>query len=139
MSDAWPRFVTRDLGDTPEDDAEMSRRWEVYERDMKALIERGGVHQDEDGWWVETATGKLIGPDPDIERPLTDEELAAMRPIDEVAPELAKKLRRGRPRVENPKVPVSMRLDPDVVDRLKADGRGWQTRANALLREALGL
>ena len=34
---------------------------------------------------------------------------------------------------------VTMMLDPDILDRLKAGGRGWQTRANALLREALGL
>jgi uncharacterized protein (DUF4415 family) len=26
-----------------------------------------------------------------------------------------------------------------VVERLKAGGRGWQTRANAALRKALGL
>lgn len=34
---------------------------------------------------------------------------------------------------------VTMYLDRDVVDRLKADGKGWQTRANARLRAALGL
>ena len=34
---------------------------------------------------------------------------------------------------------VTMMLDPDILDRLKAGGRGWQTRANALLREALEL
>jgi uncharacterized protein (DUF4415 family) len=34
---------------------------------------------------------------------------------------------------------VTLHLDPDVLDRLKADGRGWQTRANAALRKALGL
>ncbi|MDE0347959.1 MAG: BrnA antitoxin family protein [Boseongicola sp.] len=34
---------------------------------------------------------------------------------------------------------VTMMLDPDIIERLKADGRGWQTRANALLREALEL
>ena len=34
---------------------------------------------------------------------------------------------------------VTMYLDPDVLDRLKAGGKGWQTRANAALRGALGL
>ena len=34
---------------------------------------------------------------------------------------------------------VTMMLDPDIIERLKADGPGWQTRANALLREALEL
>lgn len=46
---------------------------------------------------------------------------------------------RGRPRSASPKVLTSLRLDPDVLERLKADGSGWQTRANALLRESLGL
>jgi len=34
---------------------------------------------------------------------------------------------------------VTLYLDRDVLARLKADGRGWQTRANAALRKALGL
>jgi uncharacterized protein (DUF4415 family) len=34
---------------------------------------------------------------------------------------------------------VTLYLDPDVLARLKADGKGWQTRANATLRKALGL
>ncbi|MEW5422671.1 BrnA antitoxin family protein [Amorphus sp. 3PC139-8] len=45
----------------------------------------------------------------------------------------------GRPRSEHPKTRVTMRLDSDVVARLKEDGPGWQTRANATLRKALGL
>jgi len=49
--------------------------------------------------------------------------------------------RRGRPPLpdEQRKKSVHIMLDPDILDRLKAGGRGWQTRANALLREALGL
>lgn len=49
--------------------------------------------------------------------------------------------RRGRPPLpsEARKQRVTMMLDPDILARLKADGRGWQTRANALLRAALGL
>ncbi len=33
-----------------------------------------------------------------------------------------------------PKTPVSIRLDPDVVAFFKAQGRGYQTRINAVLR-----
>lgn len=47
--------------------------------------------------------------------------------------------RRGRPPVEHPKERVTMRLDADLLDRLKKDGAGWQTRANAMLRKAVGL
>jgi uncharacterized protein (DUF4415 family) len=35
------------------------------------------------------------------------------------------------------KKPVTMRLDSDVIDWLKADGRGYQTKANWLLRSAM--
>jgi len=35
------------------------------------------------------------------------------------------------------KKPVTMRLDSDVIDWLKKSGRGYQTRANWLLRQAM--
>ncbi len=47
--------------------------------------------------------------------------------------------KRGRPPLKNPKEQVTIRLDKAVVDKLKAGGRGWQTRINAELRKALGL
>ena len=37
------------------------------------------------------------------------------------------------------KVPVSIRLDADLVERLKAEGAGRQSRANDMLRRAAGL
>jgi uncharacterized protein (DUF4415 family) len=36
-----------------------------------------------------------------------------------------------------PKKPVTMRLDSDVLAWLKTDGRGYQTKANWLLRTAM--
>ena len=33
-----------------------------------------------------------------------------------------------------PKVPVSIRLDADLIDHFRSTGRGWQTRINAILR-----
>jgi uncharacterized protein (DUF4415 family) len=57
-------------------------------------------------------------------------------------PELVDLLRRqGRPALPEAdrKTRVTLYLDPDVLARLKADGKGWQTRANAALRQALGL
>lgn len=74
-------------------------------------------------------------------RELTAEDFALFRPTSDF-PELVEILRRhGRPVLppEARKRRVTMYLDPDVLDRLKADGRGWQTRANAALRKALGL
>jgi uncharacterized protein (DUF4415 family) len=35
------------------------------------------------------------------------------------------------------KRPVTMRLDADVVEWLKREGRGYQTKANAILRQAM--
>lgn len=157
MARTWPGFVTHDLGDSPEDDAEMRRRWERYNAEMQEIIAAGGVHLDADGWWVEDATGDLIGPDPEIERPLTDEELAQALPFGEAEPELAASLlrdrpalaeplretaeafhsRRGRPPVASPKRQVSIRLDADLLDKLKASGPGWQSRVNDILRKAV--
>ncbi len=41
--------------------------------------------------------------------------------------------RRGRPRLETPKVEVKIRLDAATVEYLRSSGPGWQTRVNALL------
>lgn len=83
MTRKWPRFITKDLGDSEADAVEMQRRWQVYDREMKALIAKGGAHKGKDGWWVETATRKLIGPDPEVERPLDREDFATMKPFKE--------------------------------------------------------
>ena len=48
-------------------------------------------------------------------------------------------VRRGRPRKDNPKQPISLRLDPDVIEAYRASGLGWQTRLNDDLRKAVGL
>ncbi|SFK83229.1 BrnA antitoxin family protein [Methylocapsa palsarum] len=50
---------------------------------------------------------------------------------------LAATLRPGRPRAQNPKQVVNIRLSPDVLDAFRATGRGWQTRVNEALREWL--
>jgi uncharacterized protein (DUF4415 family) len=41
--------------------------------------------------------------------------------------------RRGRPKLETPKVEVKIRLDANIVAQLRGSGPGWQTRVNALL------
>ena len=41
--------------------------------------------------------------------------------------------RRGRPKLEAPKVEVKIRLDANTVEYLRRSGPGWQTRVNALL------
>ncbi len=45
----------------------------------------------------------------------------------------------GRPLSVNPKRQVTLRLDPDVIEKFRATGKGWQSRINAELRKALGI
>ena len=45
--------------------------------------------------------------------------------------------KRGRPRLENPKQQVTLRLDADLVDQLRASGKGWQSRVNDIIRKAV--
>ncbi len=73
------------------------------------------------------------------DRPLTLAELAAMSDNDidysdipEATEEFWKNARVVWP--ERLKVHLSLRLDPDIVAFFKKDGRGYQTRMNAVLR-----
>ncbi len=71
--------------------------------------------------------------------PLTSEELATMKPVRDVFPDLAeyaakrKRGQRGRQKAPTKK-PVTIRVDPDVLDTYKATGHGWQSRMNEVLR-----
>jgi len=66
------------------------------------------------------------------------------RPAREMLPEIfgpevaARMLNpRGRPPAATRKLPTTIRLDADIMGAFKAAGRGWQTRINAILREAV--
>uniref|UniRef100_C6E2D5 BrnA antitoxin family protein n=1 Tax=Geobacter sp. (strain M21) TaxID=443144 RepID=C6E2D5_GEOSM len=41
----------------------------------------------------------------------------------------------GRPKAEVTKVPVAIRLSPDVVEYFKSTGAGWQSRIDAVLHD----
>jgi uncharacterized protein (DUF4415 family) len=98
----------------------MPRKPEYHSDEREAEIQRG------------------IAEDPDNPE-LTDEEFAQMRPARETNPDIVEDwLRRTRGKQQKPtKVLVSLRLERDVVDRLRASGRGWQSRANEMLRKAV--
>ena len=84
---------------------------------------------------------RMIASDPDAPE-ATDEQLAHAKPFSEAFPPLADAMRKnvgGRPKSDNPKVAVSLRLDQDIVARFKASGPGWQTRMNDALRDAVRL
>ena len=68
----------------------------------------------------------------------TDAEFATARPFKEVFPEQYKAWKRmGRPPVEAPKVHIGFRLAADVVDAIRATGRGYNGRVEKVLRDAL--
>ncbi|MCF7695342.1 BrnA antitoxin family protein [Mycetohabitans rhizoxinica] len=72
----------------------------------------------------EAAIERGIAADPDTFVP-TDEQFAQM------------KRRGGRPKLEQPKIAVTVRYDADVLQQFRASGDGWQTRMNNALREWL--
>ena len=81
--------------------------------------------------------------DPDLidddENPeLTDEDFARARPFKEVFPrQYAAWKKLGRPPVETPKVHIGFRLAADVVEGVRATGKGYNARVEKVLREAL--
>ena len=68
----------------------------------------------------------------------TDAEFATARPFKEVFPAQYKKWKKmGRPRIETPKIHIGFRLAADVVQRIRASGRGYNARVEKVLRDAL--
>ena len=65
--------------------------------------------------------------------PLTDDMLARMRPVKESHPEIPRRVR-GVQKAPT-KIPVSVRLSPEVIEFFKAKGKGWQTSLNKVLQE----
>ncbi|MBB4238537.1 BrnA antitoxin family protein [Rhizobium esperanzae] len=75
---------------------------------------------------------------------LSKEEIARAKPFREAFPDIAEKMAktiaaRGRPKLDNPKQPLNIRLDADIIQFYKATGKGWQSRMNDALRKAAGL
>jgi len=97
--------------------------------------------------------------DPDCP-PMTDAQLARLRPAREVlspklyaaltdkskppvirivtdAEDAARQARLGRPPLAHPKEQINIRLSAQVLAAFRATGKGWQTRIDNLLREAV--
>jgi len=71
---------------------------------------------------------------------LTDDQLAALRPVSEMPDHLRARLPkrgRGRPKAEKAKVNVTLRLDPGILEAYKVGGPGWQVRMGAALAEGV--
>jgi uncharacterized protein (DUF4415 family) len=83
---------------------------------------------------------KILTNDEGEVRELTVEDFARAVPFSALPKDEQQVLRsiRRRGKQKTPrKVPVSIRLSPDVVDGLRATGEGWQVRADEVLRSWL--
>ncbi len=102
-------------------------------RDLKGLT----FDEIAERYGEEAAIAAGIAADPDA-RELTDDDFARMRPASEVVPAIVKAHRRTRGKQRTPvKKQITIRLDADVVAHFRNEGRGWQTRLNAVLRRAV--
>ncbi len=71
--------------------------------------------------------------------PLTEEQLARLRPAREVFPDIDDfpKPRPRGPQKAATKIQTTIRLDSDVIEHFRREGQGWQTRLNDTLRRAV--
>lgn len=86
--------------------------------------------------------GKLEPPPPNLDESpeWTEHDFARARPFKEGFPEQHaswSKSKGGRPPVEQPKVHIGFRLAADVVEAVKGTGKGYNSRVERVLREAL--
>lgn len=69
----------------------------------------------------------------------TSEDFARARPAGELPDHVLAAFPKTRgPQRAPKKVPVSIRLSPEVVDHFKAMGPGWQSRIDEVLKKAVG-
>ena len=81
----------------------------------------------------------LIDEDGEV-REITAADVALFKPfsaLPQAEQKVLLKLRKRGPQKEPKKVPISIRLSPDVVEGLRATGDGWQVRADEALRSWL--
>lgn len=81
---------------------------------------------------TEAKIQKMIASDPDNPE-LTDAQIARARSF-----HASIKRSRGRPKVENPKEAVTLRLSPHTVEKFKATGDDWRARMAKALEWAKG-
>lgn len=86
---------------------------------------------------TEAKIQKMIASDPDNPE-LTDAQIARARPFKDVFPDLHASIKRsrGRPKIENPKEAVTLRLSPDTIEKFKATGNDWRARMAKALERA---
>jgi len=81
----------------------------------------------------------LIDADGEV-RELTAADMAQFRPAHTVLPAALQAtlgMRRRGPQKTPTKTATTVRLDTDILNAFRQSGKGWQTRLNAVLREAM--
>ena len=79
----------------------------------------------------------LINKDGEV-RELTADDLKKFKPLSEANPALYAKIKKGvgeRGSQKSPtKIPISIRVSPEVAEYFRAKGKGWQSRIDAVLK-----
>jgi len=80
----------------------------------------------------------LIDKDGEV-RELTESELKKFRPFSEANPSLLAKIKKGigeRGAQKSPtKIPISIRVSPEVAEYFRSAGKGWQGRIDNILKD----
>ncbi|MCY3957206.1 MAG: BrnA antitoxin family protein [Chloroflexi bacterium] len=83
------------------------------------------------------AINAAVAADPEASE-LGDDWFERARPASEVVPNIVRRYRRTRGKQRAPtKTQITLRLDADLVLHFRETGKGWQTRMNDTLREAV--
>jgi len=111
----------------------------------EAIMIQAGIDADpdnpelDDAWFARARPAKEVLP-PAVYAALTDKSKPAVfRHVTDAehAARVAAIRQRGRPKSAAPKEKINVRLSPDVLAHFRATGKGWQTRIDAVLREAV--
>ena len=72
-------------------------------------------------------------------RELTSDDLKKFKPLSEANPALYAKIKKGvgerGPQKSPTKIPISIRISPEVAEYFRAKGKGWQGRIDNVLKE----
>jgi len=110
--------------------------------DEEDAMIQAGIDADPDAreldaeWFARSRPAREVLP-PALYAALTDKSKPSTITLVSDEEDRARMKRMGRPPLEHPKVPIHIRLSPQVLAAFKATGRGWQTRIDAVLREAV--
>ena len=102
---------------------------------MKSLKELKGVDLEKVAKAIEADAGECL---PGLRESLAEAKAGKFAAVH--TPEQIAARKRGRPAgtvKADAKVSTTLRVDPDVLAAFKASGKGWQTRVNEVLREAV--